>query len=1126
MSAKAIREYDGKLMLSKWLKNAGFEFDNFAQVGPSTVLSKLPQTAPWLTSMPLVVKPDQLIKRRGKSGLILLNKNWDEVSAWVEERRGKEVKVEVVSGVLDHFLIEPFYPHKQQDEFYICIANKRNGDEIYFYHEGGVDVGDVDSKAAKYLVPIGADLTDEAINELIKNVPAAKQPITAKFVKTLYAFYCKLHYSYLEINPLVVTDDLRVIPLDLAAKIDETAKFEAGNYWGRLDFPPSFGRPLLPAEQHIAELDGKTGASVKLTILNPNGRVWTMVAGGGASVIYADTLCDMGAGDELANYGEYSGAPDENLTFEYARTIIELMTQTKHPKGKVLLIGGGIANFTNVAATFKGIIRALTMFADTLIDHHIKIYVRRAGPNYQEGLELMRQLAIKLDLDIEVFGPETHMTMIVPLALGLPVKNAQPVGVPLATESGKPSLLNRAPSIQTQRQPSASQQQSAQLSTTQSNGQSNNQQQQESASPRPVKEAEPAKPASKADFNSLIPKSPPVLPPYQLFTRETRALIYGMQPGAVQNMLDFDYICGRAFPSVAGVVYPFSGNHYMKFYWQTKEILLPIYQSLSDAIARFPEVDVVINFSSFRSVWESTVDILQHKQIRTVAIIAEGVPERQTRLLNKMAAEKGVTFIGPATVGGIKPGCFRIGNTGGMLDNVISSRLYRPGSVAYVARSGGMSNELNNIISLNSDGVYEGIAIGGDKYPGSTFIDHLIRYQDNPEVKIMIVLGEVGGVEEYEIVRLIQSGRLTKPIVAWCIGTCAGLFPYEVQFGHAGACAGADLETASAKNAALKAAGCFVPSSFEDFGVVLNEVFNQLLQAGTIQHRVELPPPTIPVDYEWARKLGLIRKPSSFISSIVDERGEELIYAGMPISEVVTAGMGVGGTIGLIWFRKRLPDYFCRFIELVLIVTADHGPAVAGAHNTIVCARAGKDLISSLVSGLLTIGPRFGGALDGAAQKFSWGYDSGMSAEDFVTHMRKSKELIMGIGHKIKSLENPDARVVLIKNFAKQHFRSTEILDFACQVELVTSKKKSNLILNVDGAIGCAFVDLLRSCGAFTLEESTEYVNMGTLNGLFVLGRSIGFIGHFLDQTRLKQPLYRHPTEDISYITNEALSHS
>jgi len=191
---------------------------------------------------------------------------------------------------------------------------------------------------------------------------------------------------------------------------------------------------------------------------------------------------------------------------------------------------------------------------------------------------------------------------------------------------------------------------------------------------------------------------------------------------------------------------------------------------------------------------------------------------------------------------------------------------------------------------------------------------------------------------------------------------------------------------------------------------------------------------------------------------------------------------------------------------------------LAGAHNTIVATRAGKDLISSLCSGLLTIGPRFGGALDGAAQKFSWGFDSGLSPQEFVDHCRRNKELIMGIGHKIKSLDNPDMRVVIVKEFVKKYFESSQILDYASQVELLTTKKKANLILNVDGAIACAFVDLLRGCGAFTLDEANEYINMGALNGLFVLGRTIGFIGHHLDQLRLKQPLYRHPTDDISYI--------
>ena len=241
-------------------------------------------------------------------------------------------------------------------------------------------------------------------------------------------------------------------------------------------------------------------------------------------------------------------------------------------------------------------------------------------------------------------------------------------------------------------------------------------------------------------------------------------------------------------------------------------------------------------------------------------------------------------------------------------------------------------------------------------------------------------------------------------------------------------------------------------------------------------------------------------------------------YAGMNISEVFRDDMGVGGTLGLLWFKRKLPLYATKFIEMVLMVTADHGPAVSGAHNTIVTARAGKDLISSLVSGLLTIGPRFGGALDEAAIVFSEGCDLGETAQEFVTKMRHAKKLIMGIGHRVKSLENPDARVTIIKEYALKHFNATPVLNFALEVEQVTTKKRSNLILNVDGCIAACFVDLMRSCGAFTKEECDEHIESGCLNGLFVLGRSIGFIGHFLDQNRLKQPLYRHPWDDISYM--------
>ena len=257
------------------------------------------------------------------------------------------------------------------------------GDWILFTHEGGVDVGDVDAKAEKILIPV--DLSEYPSNEeiastLLKKVPKGVHNVLVDFITRLYAVYVDCQFTYLEINPLVVIPNstatsAEVHFLDLAAKLDQTAEFECGVKWAvarspaalgiptakidskvsidagpPMEFPAPFGREMSKEEQYIAELDAKTGASLKLTVLNSKGRVWTLVAGGGASVVYADAIASAGFADELANYGEYSGAPTETQTFHYARTVLDLMLRAPmHPDGKVLFIGGGIANFTNVS---------------------------------------------------------------------------------------------------------------------------------------------------------------------------------------------------------------------------------------------------------------------------------------------------------------------------------------------------------------------------------------------------------------------------------------------------------------------------------------------------------------------------------------------------------------------------------------------------------------------------------------------------------------------------------------------------------------------------------------------------------------------------------------------------------
>jgi len=455
--------------------------------------------------------------------------------------------------------------------------------------QGGVDVGDVDAKARRMHVPVGIDLDEASIKEsLLQDVtdPVRKQA-AATFTAALFSLYRALHFVYLEINPVVLLVEAdgtsRAIPLDMAAKIDEAAEFVCGDKWAEstlapasgagdaaasstagaglrvkhIAFPQSFGKPPLPEEQYIKDLDAKTGSSLKLTVLNPLGRVWTMVAGGGASVVYADTISDLGFGKELANYGEYSGAPSEALTFEYAKTVLSLMTRPGTERleeggmaGKVLIVGGGIANFTDVAKTFRGIMRALRGFAAQLRAHRVSIWVRRGGPNYVEGLRLMRELGRTLGVPVNVRGPETHITAIVPKALD-ELENGTPEDFSKACASIAPSSsmgVTRVGSAASfgsmERQASAG-------------GESKGPGSDDGTGPA----AGDAGDALGDEKSAEELERRTVSGPWDLFHRKTRAFVYGMQLRAVQGMLDFDYLCRRETPSVAAILYPFGGQH-------------------------------------------------------------------------------------------------------------------------------------------------------------------------------------------------------------------------------------------------------------------------------------------------------------------------------------------------------------------------------------------------------------------------------------------------------------------------------------------------------------------------------------------------------------------------------------
>ncbi len=255
------------------------------------------------------------------------------------------------------------------------------------------------------------------------------------------------------------------------------------------------------------------------------------------------------------------------------------------------------------------------------------------------------------------------------------------------------------------------------------------------------------------------------------------------------------------------------------------------------------------------------------------------------------------------------------------------------------------------------------------------------------------------------------------------------------------------------------------------------------------------------------------RTHSLFTSTITGDVNGEPTILGKNLTDVATS-QSFAKIVGSLWLGRPLKSKKTEaVIDQSLRLLVDHGPYVSGAVNTIISARAGKDLVSSLVSGLLTIGPRFGGAVNGAAKVWFESVLNKLEPANVVEDFAKRKEYIQGIGHKKYRIDLPDPRVPillkLIGDVPHPH------LDFALAVEKVTTGKKPNLILNVDGALAAILLDLLVHEEKLETDEIKTLIDAEFFNAIFVLSRSVGFIGHYLDQKRLGEPLFRLPDDQV-----------
>ena len=204
--------------------------------------------------------------------------------------------------------------------------------------------------------------------------------------------------------------------------------------------------------------------------------------------------------------------------------------------------------------------------------------------------------------------------------------------------------------------------------------------------------------------------------------------------------------------------------------------------------------------------------------LRLVCIITDGIPSqdmmRVKRFLRRYPKEKRTMVVGPNCAGIISAGKAMLG--------IMPGHIYKKGSIGIVSRSGTLGYEAAEQVSNVGLGVSTSVGIGGDPINGSSFLDHMQLFNDDPETEAVIMIGEIGGPQEAEAAAWVKD-NMNKPVVGYVAGLTA---PKGRRMGHAGAIISKAGDSAAEKSEIMKSFGITVAASANDFGAAIKKALN------------------------------------------------------------------------------------------------------------------------------------------------------------------------------------------------------------------------------------------------------------------------------------------------------------
>jgi succinyl-CoA synthetase alpha subunit len=238
---------------------------------------------------------------------------------------------------------------------------------------------------------------------------------------------------------------------------------------------------------------------------------------------------------------------------------------------------------------------------------------------------------------------------------------------------------------------------------------------------------------------------------------------------------------------------------------------VPVYDTVAEAQQRH-SCDASIISVPASGVLDAAAEAVAHG-IKLLLIMTERVPRLDTARLLSLARLADCTVIGPNTLGLIRPGIAKMGTIGGIVDNV--RRSFRPGRVAILSRSGGMTTEIASFLTSRGIGQSIAVGVGGDPIIGSDFCDLLDLLEADPSTEALVIYGEPGGTAEERVAEKLCQRKSRLRINAFLSGRFVDDLE-GVRFGHAAVIVEGNRGSVGGKTAALRAAGVFVADKFDD----------------------------------------------------------------------------------------------------------------------------------------------------------------------------------------------------------------------------------------------------------------------------------------------------------------------